>query len=406
MNLRSLTGTFFDALAEVPSPMRKAVIVTANAFRKRRITKLKTPLWLTMYVTDGCNAKCDHCFYWQELNSKRYQITVSDIEKIVRSLKHRLYTVGLTGGEPFLRKDLADVYEVFDAHRATGKIQISTHGGQVETTKKFLESVVKRTRHHTMVGMSVSLDGLKETHDRIRRWPGLFDKTVETIRFVREMSRKYSFLSVGVCTSISHQNAAEIPALMDFVARDLDAPHGLDFVRSTTTDAFGLDPDVVMNYGPPAEGLAGLNGLEVDRIEEQIRARRKNSFRERMEVLRMKDARKIRDTHQRVFPCVAGMVDGVIYASGDVSFCEFTKPFGNLRPYDFDLYKLWHSPEAEERRPRIQSCACTHPVNLIRSLSYDTNSLLRLADPDFIRTAERPGGNRSRYDEALPGAAR
>jgi MoaA/NifB/PqqE/SkfB family radical SAM enzyme len=76
--------------------------------------------------------------------------------------------------------------------------------------------------------------------------------------------------------------------------------------------------------------------------------------------------------------CLAGCVDGVVYANGDVSLCEFTRPLANVKEFDYDFRKLWHSPQVAEARQAIKGCFCAHPCNLIASMRYDWKSLHRL----------------------------
>jgi len=71
-------------------------------------------------------------------------------------------------------------------------------------------------------------------------------------------------------------------------------------------------------------------------------------------------------------------MDGVIYANGDVALCEFTRPFANLKDFDYNFRRLWHSPRAGEARKAIKTCFCAHPCNLISSMRCDWKSLNRL----------------------------
>ena len=64
-------------------------------------------------------------------------------------------------------------------------------------------------------------------------------------------------------------------------------------------------------------------------------------------------------------PCLAGKAHVVIYANGDVSFCELRSPIGNLRKVGFDFGKLWQSAEAQKQREEIKrnTCYCAHGCN-------------------------------------------
>jgi hypothetical protein len=84
---------------------------------------------------------------------------------------------------------------------------------------------------------------------------------------------------------------------------------------------------------------------------------------------------RIKETQRRLVDCLAGVVDCVVYPTGDVAACEFTRPFANLSAFDFDLDRLWRSQAAESRRRDIKGCACTHPCHLSDSLAYDGSFL-------------------------------
>ncbi|KXA93650.1 hypothetical protein AKJ65_06125 [candidate division MSBL1 archaeon SCGC-AAA259E19] len=62
--------------------------------------------------------------------------------------------------------------------------------------------------------------------------------------------------------------------------------------------------------------------------------------------------------------CYAGQMEGVIYPNGDVAFCEFVKPVGNLRKQNYDLKGIWRSERAEKYRRLTKDCACIHGCNL------------------------------------------
>ena len=77
---------------------------------------------------------------------------------------------------------------------------------------------------------------------------------------------------------------------------------------------------------------------------------------------------------------MAGIADATPFPSGDVTFCELTKPFANLKEADFDLHNLWHSQEANERTRQIRDCFCVHTCNVLHAVKYDTKTLLRLLE--------------------------
>ena len=77
----------------------------------------------------------------------------------------------------------------------------------------------------------------------------------------------------------------------------------------------------------------------------------------------------------KVIDCLAGYIDCVIYPSLDVSVCESTNSFANLRKFNFNLIELLNSNLAVERRELTSKCSCTHPCHLSDSMAYDTKFL-------------------------------
>ncbi|MDI6738342.1 MAG: radical SAM protein, partial [Nanoarchaeota archaeon] len=118
----------FKAIQKLPPFALKPAVKIVNFARKKKAFSLKTPINLTLYVTNKCNANCRHCFYKSELNIEKEEISLSQIEKIAKTLKHPLATLMLSGGEPFLRNDIVEVCKIFLKHNKTRRITISTNG--------------------------------------------------------------------------------------------------------------------------------------------------------------------------------------------------------------------------------------------------------------------------------------
>ena len=87
----------FKALASLPKSVRDVGNTFANKIRVMRMNALQSPVNMTLYVTNYCNARCDHCFYWEELNTGKPELTLEEMKKIAATLKHPLRTLMLTG---------------------------------------------------------------------------------------------------------------------------------------------------------------------------------------------------------------------------------------------------------------------------------------------------------------------
>jgi MoaA/NifB/PqqE/SkfB family radical SAM enzyme len=87
--------------------------------------------------------------------------------------------------------------------------------------------------------------------------------------------------------------------------------------------------------------------------------------------------RKTIDRQTQVVPCKAGRLSGVVYANGDISFCETHEPLGNLRKQSF--FEIWDSERAKQLRDDIaaKKCFCTNEIFMWPSIAFQPLHLAR-----------------------------
>src|SRR5437763_4180065 len=73
--------------------------------------RIGTPPFLILFINSICNQTCEHCFYWKNLN-RRDDLTVAEIRQLSQSLG-RIENLNLSGGEPFLRPEFAEICGFF-----------------------------------------------------------------------------------------------------------------------------------------------------------------------------------------------------------------------------------------------------------------------------------------------------
>ena len=86
----------------------------------------KTPIQLIHFVTSRCNAKCGHCFYWSQLNTKG-ELSLEEIDKITKHLPD-LVILNISGGEPFIRPDFAEVIKTYYRNTPVKEVTVPTNG--------------------------------------------------------------------------------------------------------------------------------------------------------------------------------------------------------------------------------------------------------------------------------------
>ena len=76
-------------------------------------------------------------------------------------------------------------------------------------------------------------------------------------------------------------------------------------------------------------------------------------------------------TGRKIVDCVsAGENVGVMYSTGELAVCEFSKAFGNVKDFDLDFERAWRSPPADSMRAATKRCWCTHGCYLSKNIEY------------------------------------
>lgn len=181
-----------------PGPVRAP---SASDFEQPR------PIYVVWEITLSCNLKCIHCGSRagkpraDELST---QECVSVIEQLA-GLGTREIT--LIGGEAYLRRDWLTLIREIAGRGILCGLQT---GGRALTAEK-----IRQAAAAGLTSAGVSIDGLPETHDRLRGVPGSFDMAMRALKGFREH---------GLTGSVNTQiNALNLPQVRDIFRRIVDA---------------------------------------------------------------------------------------------------------------------------------------------------------------------------------------
>ncbi len=327
----------------------------------------------THFVTSTCNARCRHCFY--PINQRKNELTLEEIERLVATLPPiRLLLV--SGGEPFLRRDLPEVLRAYHGGCGFLSASVPTNGFNAGLIARSVERICEISPD-LQLGVAVSIDGFAELHDRMRAVPGIYGKALETLQALVELSRRLPNLTASVNTVFMRDNQGEVAAFCDFIwERFRPTYHALVLIRGDAYDPRlkeGLDIDLYERVSewlderyPPEEARTGWRGV-------RARARREVNRRRYLYI-----ARQARGAPFERF-CVAGEREYVMTETGDVYGCELIPhKLGNVRDAGYDFEVIRRGAEArrfvDEKRERL--CRCTHECNARTLILYDRKNAL------------------------------
>jgi radical SAM protein with 4Fe4S-binding SPASM domain len=166
---------------------------------------LVAPLSILWEVTHACNLGCRHCLSACGQPHPAELTTAEALGLIDEMARLRVFTVTLGGGEPLVRPDLWALLERITEHGMCARL--STNGYAVT------EDTVRRLEGLNLFAVQVSVDGLGETHDWLRRRPGSFERAIDALRLFGEAGC-YTMMTVAA----SAANLAEVPALLALAA--------------------------------------------------------------------------------------------------------------------------------------------------------------------------------------------
>jgi len=330
------------------------------------------------FVTSVCNARCRTCFYWLELNRKG-DMTFDEISKLSSSMP-TFHDLWLSGGEPFLRRDLAKIIHLFYTNNNIRDVRIPTNGLPTEQTLKTVMAVLEECPE-IQLEVDISIDGFSETHDRIRAVPGNFEKALKTMAELERVRESAPNLTLYVNSVITRENRSEIVQLGHYFkqAHDLDGHH-FQIIRGEPKDQSlqAIEPtELQQTY---TETLP----LNFEYISKQSR---KRSRLDGLTKAFWKAGYMFSyDTQFKNYayrtkwkmPCTAGQTSLVIDYNADVRVCELRKPIGNLRKFGMDFSKFWDSIERknEVQQVEMDKCFCTHVCFMYDSMRHSKRVML------------------------------
>lgn len=288
------------------------------------------PTDVSIITTYRCQMRCKMCDIWENPTDKKREITAKELE-ILPNFKF----VNITGGEPFVRRDLEDIVDVM--FKKSDRIVISTSGWHTDR-------IIKMAEKYPNIGIRVSIEGLSQKNDDLRGREGSFDRAMRLLLTLKEMGVK----DIGYGCTVSNKNSEDMLWLYK-LSREL----GMEFATAAFHNSyyFHKDDNEITNKD---EVIGNFHKL----IEELLKDNSPKSWYRAFFNLGL--INYIRG-NPRMLPCEAGTANFFIEPYGDVFPCNgledryWKESMGNIRNVSsFD--ELWFSEQAEKVRGLVRTC--------------------------------------------------
>lgn len=315
-----------------------------------------------LFATARCNMRCVHCFINWSGTPAQEDMPLDDVFKLVTSLQTKT-SFFVTGGEPFLRQDLGKLLKVLLASPKVTGVSLASNGYFPDALKDTLEELL--VQYRKPIGLAISLDGLEETHDRLRNTPGSFKNAIQSCEYARDIASRYRHFSFRVNITAMKQNKDEIPSLVDYL-ESRKYPSIFTPVRGNTFSTFDV-PTELLDTNCHSMEAGQLSVGEIKDLVRNVKGNHRFYFNRPYTRLLRLITNTLRQKKRQV-PCYAGHEQAIIYNNGDIAICEQVIPFGSLANWNWSIPQAWSSPEAESHRQRTRTCACIHGCNLARAI--------------------------------------
>jgi len=339
------------------------------------------PAYLIHFVTHRCNGRCPFCFNRRQESSPADELTPGEVEKIAARWPG-LIQLTLTGGEPFLRDDLADLIAAW-AGSGIASLTIASNGYLTDRIVPAVEKTLARFPR-LLLDLDLSLDGPPPLHDRLRGLPGAHERVLATARALAPLQERRRGFRLGATLTVSAANreAAEATALelrQGGLFRRVQAlwVRGRPFEPATAECDFAVYERCLEALRPPT--AAGLTARAREALSRLVRETVRKTVREGRSGLRCLAGRTMvmLDPYGRVYPCE--MLPQLAPAGAPAAGLEDWS-LGNLRELDYDIGRVMAGERARKAAAWIERtrCSCSFECAAYNSLVFNPASWPRV----------------------------
>ena len=333
-----------------------------NRYKKKYIGKLAIaakrakdegdrPFIFHFLTTLRCNCDCESCL-WKD-NTAKGELSFEEIQRIYLEAKAAgfIMTV-LWGGEPTLRKDLADIIKFIKNKAEFAFIGMVTNGYLLP------KQIHKYGNDLNLILMSLD-SPIKEEHDKIRGLKGLYDNIMDSVEIIKN---EFPLISLQFSFSISKYNIHRIDEIIA-LGDKIEVPVAFNVINTLRHYSNG-DVD--------EKGVLSATDEEINTAFTKILDAKRNGSK----ILNSEMYLKHFIGGKKPYCCHARKVFMYVNHNGDIENClELDKPIANLR--DISVIDALKLPRFKKFLQDTEKCdSCNSPTMIDTSYFWEDLSLL------------------------------
>lgn len=165
--------------------------------------------YLFIELTDCCNLSCQHCGSRCGQSKGTYidtTLLLDALETIAEDFDPNRVMICLTGGEPMLHKDFYKIVQrIVELGFTWG---LTTNGTLID------RPTAEKLKQLQLPSVTISIDGLEASHEKLRNTPGCFSKTIEAVSALNAVG-----IPVQITSVIHKENFAELNDLYNLMRK-------------------------------------------------------------------------------------------------------------------------------------------------------------------------------------------
>ncbi len=340
------------------------------------------PYLIHMMPTKLCNLRCKSCGQWGSTGfynndaekNRDNAIDTNVFKRFIDQVAHFKPTIFLTGGEPFIHKDIIELIRYI---KSKGLICWIVSNGTL--FERYAEDIVDAG----VDVLYVSIDGPEEEHNKIRGMKNCFEKVKNGIEKIKSEKARLGKSTPKLCqistiSNHSYKNLSKLPEITETLGLDMLVIKHSYFTLSKTGKLY---ENVMKNHfnceAKSWEGWArddfGMDLPYIQKCLEDIQNRKNKFLLSYFPHVEVKDIPKYYSNSPEFFypmkidgsmssgtfskkakKCIAPWTHFMVYANGDTMFCNDNPDYilGNINESDFS--QIWNNDKARKFRRFIK----------------------------------------------------
>ncbi len=344
------------------------------------------PLTLTFSVTAACQSRCLTCnignVYLANPRLAKQNLTLEEIEKVFKSLGH-IYFFNVSGGEPFMRPDLAEIIRLACIYLKPRLIHIPTNALAPpfieKTARQILAYMDELLLPSVPISIKPSIDGVGAMHDYVRGVPGNFAKLEATIDRLLALRAENPRLHVDLGTVISNFNLHHLDDIEDWVHA-----RGIESYRHEIAEQRAEFHNLGDPITPPPDVYEALTRRFKAQVRRNIHGKAfLTRTTEAVRLVYYDVAVQILKQRRQVTPCYGGISNIHLNYDGEIWPCCVlggTQSLGRVREWNYEVQALLRSAGARQSRRYIAegNCACPLANQWLNNVLLTPRHLLKV----------------------------